>query len=872
MAYPTVKAYIDFTSDAFAEAATWVDVTDDVVDIETFWGRSSLVDEFQPGGGRLTLRNESGDYDPTNAAGPYYGTLLPRRRVKVEVPVTNTLIFEDTFADGSIAGTWSLTNPGTISESGSKLHIGAPVTNVTAAAARPALDFTDRHVTIDLDIQTVGPFDGFARPLELSMGGVDVVAFYIERTSTNPPTIGANISIGGDNPGFAAVWFDTYSATDHRYLRIRHHRGRTHWQTSADGVNFVDRMTLDVDWANLASTTVRSYVTRSGASGSFQLNLETFTIRNELVHPLGYGWVSGWPVTQQARKLSEVRVEWKDALAVLARVELEDSVWDWRVKTRSPEAWYRLDDNTSVAVDRSGNGHHGTWRIFSGSTAPWNGETMPDSIAQAGEAPAVVPMAEQAGKSWAKLQAELGQPVGGIVGTPRSPAMVAPASLGQVAEDRSFSVECWVVARQAFPLDVRNVLASVTPIRQPLITFGQPDAQWWEVGISTTGYVYVGAASTSSAWGDLTFVRGILTGSAHHIVVTFTPVGVNTTARVYVDGVEVGTGVSLGDAPVPVGSRPVIGFAMPSTTSGGERSLQSVVGDVVFHAGVLTADEINLNYHAGGFGSVDATILGSELTPAKVVENVLTMIGWGVGHRVQPGVYIAAHSPFDIDAGVLGHRTAIDFIRDVAGSERAPFYQSPDGSLELLTRGWQYQLGRASASQFTFGDRAVDTLGYSELDFTYDDDTVCTEATVRFAGGEQVARDDAAVAVYGPLRDTIDTRLTDPADALQVGWWHVNTRKAPRRLVERPLHLEPVSDAEFDAALRLDFASRVTLARTTADGRVLTGDYWVQALRHRIEPGQLAWDVFVTLEPADVPGPLFRFELGHFDGPEVLAL
>ena len=101
MTVPTVNAVINFsTGPAFAQAmildsgilgtnvladsaALIVDVSDQVDGITTTRGRNAQADLFQTGTLTLRIVDQNGDFNPQNAAGPYYGLLTPLRKVQI---------------------------------------------------------------------------------------------------------------------------------------------------------------------------------------------------------------------------------------------------------------------------------------------------------------------------------------------------------------------------------------------------------------------------------------------------------------------------------------------------------------------------------------------------------------------------------------------------------------------------------------------------------------------------------------------------------------------------------------------------------------------------------------------------------------------
>lgn len=101
MAIPTINAFINFsTGPGFAQAfiigegifgtnvladsaAVIVDVSNVVDSVNTRRGRNATADEFQTGTLSLRIVDQNGDFNPQNAASPYYGYLTPMRKVSV---------------------------------------------------------------------------------------------------------------------------------------------------------------------------------------------------------------------------------------------------------------------------------------------------------------------------------------------------------------------------------------------------------------------------------------------------------------------------------------------------------------------------------------------------------------------------------------------------------------------------------------------------------------------------------------------------------------------------------------------------------------------------------------------------------------------
>lgn len=65
-----------------------VDVTNDLRSVQVRRGRSRTLDKFTAGNANLVLDNRDRAYDPLNTASAYYGSLVPRKEVRIDVDGT----------------------------------------------------------------------------------------------------------------------------------------------------------------------------------------------------------------------------------------------------------------------------------------------------------------------------------------------------------------------------------------------------------------------------------------------------------------------------------------------------------------------------------------------------------------------------------------------------------------------------------------------------------------------------------------------------------------------------------------------------------------------------------------------------------------
>jgi hypothetical protein len=83
---------LDDTTKGVLDGATYllagdvlVDVTSTVRSVQVRRGRSRTLEKFTAGNANVTLDNRDRSYDPTNVDSPYYGSLVPRKEVRIDV-------------------------------------------------------------------------------------------------------------------------------------------------------------------------------------------------------------------------------------------------------------------------------------------------------------------------------------------------------------------------------------------------------------------------------------------------------------------------------------------------------------------------------------------------------------------------------------------------------------------------------------------------------------------------------------------------------------------------------------------------------------------------------------------------------------------
>lgn len=84
MAYPELFVYLDQSAGQVFSEAYAVDISADVLEVRTKRGRNRLLNDFEAGTATITVKDDNGDYNPSNTSSPLY-PLLPMQKVRVKV-------------------------------------------------------------------------------------------------------------------------------------------------------------------------------------------------------------------------------------------------------------------------------------------------------------------------------------------------------------------------------------------------------------------------------------------------------------------------------------------------------------------------------------------------------------------------------------------------------------------------------------------------------------------------------------------------------------------------------------------------------------------------------------------------------------------
>lgn len=209
-----------------------VDVTTTVREVSVRRGRSRTLEKFTAGLAQVTLDNRTRDYDPNYASSPYYGSIVPRKQVKITrdgYPVysgnveswswdydlsgdaTAEVRAVDGFASLAQADMTAGTAPGTTPGA----RIGTALTYAGWPTAQRAL--ATGNATLDADVIADGVnVLAYIQKVEQSEPGAffmarDGVATFLSRSDLQDPTSG-NVTFGVG--GVPVIEYQAASLTD----------------------------------------------------------------------------------------------------------------------------------------------------------------------------------------------------------------------------------------------------------------------------------------------------------------------------------------------------------------------------------------------------------------------------------------------------------------------------------------------------------------------------------------------------------------------------------------------------------------------------------------------------------------------------------
>lgn len=708
---------------------TWTDITQYVDDIgqgvSITRGASDERAETQPGTASLVLDNSDGRFTPGNTGSPYYPYV--RRNAPIRVSVAHVpartgaapyplAMLADDLDDGRIDSALWPNAYGGVSEVGGRARV--PLNPGVVAGYQSARQWTLTGSKLTAKLARIPATNG-SSSASASMWINSTTSGTRLGWSYNPLTN----AISCQNQ---AAFFDgsavsmTYSVIDHAWLRVRESGGTLYWESSGDGFGWTVRRSIATPaWVTSQTLLVDFSATRTGGTTDY---VEWDLVGAE-VRPRFWGMVNEFPVEWEGL-YSKVSISCTDLFKRLNRMPplksmLAEEILHQDAPTYSDQldAYFPLGEpaeSTSAGdVSGWGCGALATTQAGAGGTIEFGSEGPGVT-----EDPSVTftPASASAGKY---LAADLG------------------ARFEDVDNHWTLMFEAWIKTSQPG----RAILGLYESNLDHQILFTLTAGGILAIESTGEGGSLI-VATTSSA--------NLADGKWHHIVHD------NWTKTVYVDGVQVGTGLNVWTT-----------YGMRYLHVGGYRNARLFSGQIahlaISHATGPIGATLAAHYTAG------ATAYAGEAADDRIKRlaryaGLSAVTIWGSTH--------------DAVAGQGGGGTGVVArMREIEATESARLFVERDWyGIAYQSRDVRYN---PSPGAETF------TIAYADLEpgtSLADDDQkmINSVEASRPGGATQRASAPNSVNAYGPYEAQLDILKASDNSVLDAAYWLVSRYADPQ--------------------------------------------------------------------------------------------
>ena len=516
-----------------------------------------------------------------------------------------------------------------------------------------------------------------------------------------------------------------------------------------------------------------------------------------LFHGFAREWSQGW---DRAGTDAVCVLTVDDAMKVLAFTKLPESIYYAEVVADTPQAWYRLSDESTATqmTDFSGNGRHGLYELTTGATherttglielstdyarkftlpSTGFGNTRVASNRDAGGSMAFVVGGAWSWEMWAVLP----------------PVASYPNSSGHILWSQSTAL---------------GLSTSGTTYFQ--VSFGQ--------NFDGTRYIQIDAKDNIPTTGSLSYnlSTSLNDNSRHHFA--FTRNG--STVAFYIDGVAQTAASSSGS----FSATGVTYGSFPSFDVNGNASASWTYDEIATYTYALSAARVLAHYQAG------TTAYAGDVISARI-----TRVMAAAGMSSFPvSIDTSTQTVRGCDFGG-GSISLIAYLQTLERTENGRLFISADGTLTFHSR--YHDAGRAVATAFS--DVAGTTLPYADLGHEYNDTRIINDALVtRTNGVTQRVSDATSKTSFGTrsvqvdgLAAQSDSEMADRAQAIVFKYKDPKARFTSVAVAPRaaPTTLFPVVRVR-------EVGDRVSVRRLpVGTGSAFTKELTVEGVSHRID-------------------------------------
>lgn len=686
---------------------------------------------------------------------------------------------------------------------------------------------------------TTAPYAG-TRCLKVTVDGPDAVAY-----GRTPAGTGYIVVPGLKHTYSAWVRRDAASTGTLAFLNV----GGIHLTGDSDSPGVSSVATTSTTWTRLSLTftpissrVILGLYLRNGPAGTgtqtVYLDQEEMVVGSspaavwQPTGPIRYslfsGWIERYPVQWVDQGRRGVRpLECVDALSVLSRTIVTRS-YDNLIAEDNPTVYIPLDDESGPGrvEGRLGKSLQLTEFIApKGGAIAWQGDTLPDGVkavtlSQQLQNPADVALAEQV--------TELD--IRNALGPTRSTFAV---------NTQGCTLEFWArISASVVTINLQSIRSSAAGFSFPDLAAGDNRLG---VGFFADGSHRIGLSernTTISVAIDPAFSHGFPDGDWHYYAISLRPdvaVPGEYTFDVAVDGAQRIATASTGRSHVTFGVNSILLQAL--TLYGDPLSKVSVARLAVYPRDIGRDTRIE-HYRAGaGFPGETAAARATRLLTDH----------WGGLFTVAPSSGLTLPA----DHGLVGG-SVLAGLEAVTAADEGTVYCSSSGAVVVESRLTRH--AKATA-ELVFGeDESAGEIPYDGLAYDYDPGNVYSQIALSRPGRQApVVLIDPAIEQMVGQRVFSKTLDVDTDFQLEEAAKYYLRRYGQARLRVQELRLSAASKPQhWPSVLRLEISMRVTVRRRTAAGATISGDYYIESIKHDIDVEKSDWTTILQLSPVFV--------------------
>lgn len=533
---------------------------------------------------------------------------------------------------------------------------------------------------------------------------------------------------------------------------------------------------------------------------------------NAITYDVWYGFIDGWPQDYEPPRDAWVTVEATDAFELLARTPMATSAFAAIVQRDDPALFWQFGELGRVAIDTSGNNHHGNYYKSTGT-------------ADVVQSDALVPG----------------------VGS-RSITLQAPATDESVFA-RAITADATIISGTANTLEAWVQWFGTGTAGQIILggtISGVTGGIRLQFGVSGPGIIDL--FINNSAGADWIFTNVLIAlGAPHHVVVTRN----GQDASFYVDGQFKQTVTNAPGAAIVFDPGLFAGGAL---FSGGTDLL---VDDLAVYNSALTGAQVSEHFEQGFLARYN------ERSGARV-GHVLDTIGWPTALRdISSGDTWL--DPFDpVSAATLTEIQAIET------AEQGRLRIDGAGKVMYRDRSWILANSTAATSQATFGDTAGE-LPYAVTSLDVSKQLVRNRSRAARATGAVIeSKDASSIAAFGELFEDLGTVIVAEDTAVQnlTTWRTDQFAAANPRIPAITVKPRRSPTLLWPQVLGRKIGERITVKRRPQGvGSAIDLQFIIEGVQHRASKDK-DWETVWYLAPVPAGGPWFVVGTSDTDSTE----